>query len=180
MFFYDGLDIAKKTCVFTLLLTQAMVIQAQPAGATDPATGAQGQEAAADSGRSQPRSYYFPRWPEKRSAPRERVPPPPPGPYMSSALTGNSLDTPSFFEPKKPEVKFESSSAPVATFSPDTPWPSTSESPQRWEPENGYNYVKPQAIQQRYPVRSPYYNYGYPVMNWSGANPGAKPVGSYR
>jgi hypothetical protein len=170
---------AKNGYVFALLLTHSVVIQAQetdvPAAAAG--TGAQTQEmAVSDNG--QQRGYFFPRWPERHEARRERIPPPPPGPYMSSALTGNSIEEPSFAQQNRHEMKFESSSSQAETFSPDAPWPSNFDSPHRWEPEDGYRYVKPQSEQRPYSVRSPYYT--YPVRNWPAANPAPMPNAGYR
>ncbi len=165
MYFYHGFDHVKKVALFILLLTQSMLVQAQA-----PEIAAEGSSS------ERQRTYYLTRWPEQRKVPvtKERVPPPPPGPYMSSALSGSSVNGFSFAPANKPAVKFASPGSPMGAFSPDTPWRSNSKLPSRWEPENGYSYVKPPVKKQSYP-RLPYnmppnYNYGYraPVMNWPG------------
>ncbi len=169
MFIYHGFDNVKKVALLTVLLTQPMLVQAQA-----PEVAAEGSSS------EQQRTYYLPRWPEQRKVLKERVPPPPPGPYMSSALSGSSVDGLSFASANKPAVKFESPGSPMEAFSPDIPWHSNSKSPSRWKPENGYSYVKPPVQKQPYPTlpynMPPNYNYGYsaPVMNWPGtARPNA-------
>jgi len=178
MFIYSSFDRVKKACLFTLLLTQPMVIQAQPANTSSPAAEAQAQETTAASGGAPQRAYSFPRWPEKSKVQQKRVPPPPPGPYMSTALTGPSLDSPSFTRSVRPEMKLESSSVPIEKFSPDTAWPSSSNAstPGRWKPESGYNYVNPQVKKQPYHAQ-PNYGYGsrYPSMNWPGSSSSTMP-----
>lgn len=180
MFFKQKFYSAKNGFVFVFLLTHSVVIQAQEAEASAAAeTGAHTQEMAG-SNSGQQRGFFFPRWPERHEVRRERIPPPPPGPYMSSALTGDSIEEPSFSQRNRQEMKFESSSALTETFSPDAPWPSNFDSPHRWEPEEGYHYVKPQSEQRPYSVQAPYYNYSYPVRNWPAVNPPPMPNAGYR
>jgi len=104
--------------------------------------------------------YKYPRWPERRMVNREMIPPPPPGPYMSSALSdftvkGLSFARDSSFdrdadsdELNDSEYMFESSNAAIKRFNPDRPWPKNLQSkntrlPSRWMPDNGYRYVNP-------------------------------------
>jgi len=172
MFIYHGFDNAKKVALLTILLTQSMLVQAQ---APEPEVAAEGSSS------EQQRTYYLPRWPEQRKVLKERVPPPPPGPYMSSALSGSSVNGFFFTPANKPAVKFESPGSPKEAFSTDISWHSNSKSPSRWKPENGYSYVKPPVKKQSYPTlpynMPPYYNYGNraPVMNWPGSSSGPMP-----
>ena len=171
MFFYSGFDSFKKVGLLTLLLAQPMSVQAQEAS----------DVVAEGASSEQQRTFQFPGWPEPRKVVRkERIPPAPPGPYMSSALSGSSVNGPSFAPANKPAIKFGPPDLPMPAFNPDTPWPSNSTSPGRWKPEKGYNYVKPPVKRQPYAAMPynmpPNYNYGYraPVMNWPGtASPNA-------
>lgn len=103
--------------------------------------------------------FHFPNWPQRKKTNKEVIPPPPPGPYMSSALSDYSLRAPSFgrdhdkYERQSPVNRSDSVSAAMDTFSPDVPWPKNlrhakhkhkHKSPERWIPENGYQYVEPQ------------------------------------
>ena len=177
MFFNSGFNNVKRAGLFFFLLTQSMVVQAQasdgPEAAADP-TAASGSE-------EQQRRFSLPRWPERQQINREVIPPAPPGPYMSSALSGSSINGASFAADNKPAIKLEPSSLPMDAFDPDIPWPSNSQTPDRWVPENGYNYVKPAAKKQPYRAMPynmpPNYNYGYraPVMSWPGSSSQAMP-----
>jgi hypothetical protein len=124
----------------------------------------------------------YPEWPE-RPARREFIPPPPAGPYMSSALSEirvfpddmGGLQN-EFKEPLVPSPFFEA----------DMPWPETPDyaSPEPWVPESGeYRFVPEDVVRQlettiqdqrrqqlqRYmpyrgyppapPLRQPYYGY---------------------
>ncbi len=176
MFFNSGFDNVKRAGWLFFLLTQAMVVQAQASDAP---------EAAADStvatGSEEQQRFSFPRWPERHQVNREVIPPAPPGPYMSSALSGSSFKGDFFAADNKPAIKLEPSSLPMDAFGPDIPWPSNSQTPDRWEPESGYNYVKPVVNKQPYTAMPyympPNYNYGYraPVMSWPGSGSQAMP-----
>lgn len=159
MFEYSSSYKVKRVCLLILLMTQSMFVQVS---ASDVAV--------KDSNSDQQRTFQFPGWSERRvSVQKERVPPPPPGPYMSIALSGSSIDGASFSPDNKPAVKLGS---PIDAFSPDIPWPSNITSPERWKPGTGYNYVEPAAKSQPYrgmPYNMPpNYNYGdrAPIMNW--------------
>lgn len=177
MFFNSGFDKVKKAGLLFFLLTQAMVVPVQASDAPEAAAGS----TVASGSEEQQREFSFPRWPERQQVNREVIPPAPPGPYMSSALSGSSINGASFAADNKPAIKPESSSLPMEAFGPDIPWPSKSKTPDRWEPENGYNYVKPAVNTQPYTAMPynmpPNYNYGYraPVMNWPGPSSQAMP-----
>jgi len=116
-------------------------------------------------------AFHFPQWPQRRQAKEEVVPPPPPGPYMSAALNGGSVKAPSFGNNnrnKRRAMSFDSSNVTMDTFSPDIPWPTSMRPPSRWVPDNGYQYVQPQAMQntqQRVPDNQ-YRPRSGPPMNW--------------
>ena len=89
----------------------------------------------------------YPEWPE-RTFEREFVPPPPGGPYMSSAMSGIDVfpnDTGGLrHEYVEPQIE-----SPF--FSADMPWPDTPErdSPRPWYPESGeYHYVPEEVVRQ--------------------------------
>lgn len=122
-------------------------------------------------------TYNFPRWPEPRQVQREIIPPPPPGPYMSLALSNFSSIEPAFGNEAKEANDAADPSVVMDAFSPDRPWPKVLRPVKRWMPEDGYHYVNSQASKKSYPTAqnepSANYNYGYrpaPGMNWSGSN----------
>lgn len=90
--------------------------------------------------------------PQRQSTSKEMIPPPPPGPYMSSALSDFSVKAPSFGRAyNKPVYRHDSSFIPMDVFSPDIPWPNNlrgnkNRNVDRWMPENGYRYVQPQPM----------------------------------
>ena len=148
-------------------MTLSTNMQAQPLQAsTSGAEAAPANSAAANGSHN---AHYFPRWPERRHEKIERLPPPPPGPYMSSAYTldGSADSNSPFSRDQSPAKVSAQSSASKSTFSPDVPWPSNSHSPHRWKPEAGYHYVQPLVKNQSYPAIPSNYQYGYryPVMD---------------
>lgn len=177
MFFNRGIDNVKRTGLLFFLLTQFMVVQAQASDAPEAAA----DSTAASGSEEQQRGFSLPRWPERQQVNREVIPPAPPGPYMSTALSGSSINGASFADDSKPAIQLESPSLPMNAFGPDIPWPSNSQMPDRWEPESGYNYVKPAAKTQPYRAMPynmpPNYNYGYraPLMSWPGSSSQAMP-----
>ena len=183
MFFNSGFDNVKKAGLLFFLLTQSMVVQAQASDA--PEAAAESAVASGSSGEQQ-RKFSFPRWPERPQVNRERIPPAPPGPYMSSALSDFSVEGSAFVRAtSKPAIKTDSfDMPPMEAFSPDIPWPGNIESPQRWEPENGYQYVKPRVKNKSYPVvqnRMPG-RMRVPDMNWPSSrlpSMGNTPNGAY-
>ncbi|HEB82533.1 MAG TPA: hypothetical protein ENJ11_06695 [Gammaproteobacteria bacterium] len=164
-------EIAKKAGLLLMLQASAALVQTAGAveadsddgkvaietAATDSAAPADGQADQASSGQltagndqslpgAFPPARPFPQWPGREQFRREIVPPPPPGPYMSSALSDVSVKGPAFSANRKPPVQTQAS-APAAggmqKFSPDRPWPDDLRPTQRWKPENGYHYVAP-------------------------------------
>ena len=105
-----------------------------------------------------------PQRPGRMQMDKEIIPPPPPGPYMSLALSDAKRHN---FQrgADKPVTGFETSDAPIETFSPDVPWPGNTREPNPWMPEQGYRFVQPSAMQklnqmQPYAVpNTPYGNY---------------------
>ena len=123
----------------------------------------------------------YPEWPE-RTFRTEIIPPPPGGPYMSSAMSEINV-----FPHDTGGLRHELSEPQMESpfFSVDMPWPETPERdrPQPWMPESGeYHYVPEEIVRelessspvnmqqhpmyqrfQRYrpppPVRQPYYGY---------------------
>ncbi|MBE9563685.1 MAG: hypothetical protein IMF17_00470 [Proteobacteria bacterium] len=129
----------------------------------------------------------FPQWQQRQRVDKEIIPPPPPGPYMSSALSDYSVKGPSFGRNyNKPVYRHDPSFVPMDMFSPDIPWPNNlrgnkNSNANRWMPKNGYRYVQPQPIkqtaprgdkrQQRNMNTGPQYpgNYNMPNMNMNGS-----------
>jgi len=169
MYLWNGFDCFKKACFLTLLLTFSTSMQAQSSEASTSGSEAAPTNSATVNERQN--THYFPRWPERRHEKRERLPPPPPGPYMSSALAldGSAVSNSPFSRDQSLAKVPAKSSVSKSTFSPDTPWPSNSHSPHRWKPEAGYHYVQPQAENQPYPAVPSNYQYGYryPAMDRS-------------
>lgn len=167
-----------KASVFVLLLVQSMLSQAE---LTD--VGGLSPDAEFKSGglaQQQP----FPGWPERQQSATEMIPPPPPGPYVSSALSDFSVEgPPSGRDLSQPVIAVDASNIPMETFSPDRPWPeyqadnrNTGFVNQRM-PEGGYRYIKPplekRSYQRTMDKIPPNGNYGYrsaPGMNFPGMN----------
>lgn len=156
----------KKVILLIFLFMQSMVLQAE---AFD--TSATKTKVKIDSDtEGKQLEYNFPPWPERPQVNKERVPPPPPGPYMSLALTDFSVNQSSFGgDLKQSEIEPDSSNVPMEAFSPDIPWPEEAHQhhhnlgpTKRWLPENGYHYVKPQVKQKPYPAT--------PYSTWSSSN----------
>jgi hypothetical protein len=184
-------DSTRRVAVLTLLLMQSMIVHAEPGVAaaagssyaaaqiTEEAQAGENKGAAAVSA-SDRQPYVFPSWPERQEVRHERIPPPPPGPYMSSALSGASFSSPVFERDHSPAGSRSAMDpvaaplAPVKKFSPDTPWPSSNmgRTPHRWKPENGYQFVSPAKTMPSPAMPADYYGKRYPMMSWpgSGAN----------
>ncbi len=84
----------------------------------------------------------FPEWPAKKVQLKDIPPPPPLGPYMSSALNNGQIESPRFSNAapaRAPAVQ----DLPAANFSPDMPWPGDEQNTHRWMPESGYQFVPP-------------------------------------
>lgn len=102
-------------------------------------------------------------WPERMRMDREIIPPPPPGPYMSLALS-NAKHHSFKRDLDKPGSGFETADTPMETFSPDIPWPDNVREPNPWVPKDGYRFVQPSALQnlnQAQPYVMPNTPYGY-------------------
>jgi hypothetical protein len=101
----------------------------------------------------------FPPWPETQASPipEDDFVPPPPGPYMSNALSAVANG-------------FDGGSAPQLTpndsgfFKPDMPWPERrfAPNPERWMPKDGYHYAPPDAAVKSPLARHRAQPYGYP------------------
>ena len=90
---------------------------------------------------------------------KEIVPPPPPGPYRSTALSGFSVEKQSFAHHlNKPAARSDSVNVPMDTFSPDRAWP---------EQQAVYGY--PSAPVASFPARNNPGSTGMPFMR---VNPG--------
>ena len=84
----SGIEQVKKAALLFTLLALSMVVQAEPVDVTDSDSHAEKADSEIESKAANLRQgIKFPRWPEHRRANREMIPPPPPGPYMSSALS---------------------------------------------------------------------------------------------
>lgn len=107
-----------------------------PVLAQDVASG--GETKAEDDGQK----MNFPEWPPaaRESNAHSDYVPPPPGPYMSTALSAveSRFDT----SDNRRQRPVES-----ADFRPDMPWPARhhAPSPERWVPEGGYHFAPPDA-----------------------------------
>lgn len=172
----------KQTGLFAVLLMSSLSVCAESQEVTETPAGdlqrsdtqrqdAQSQDKQAATGMRQ--EFSFPDWPKRQQTARETVPPPPPGPYMSSALSDYSVKAPSFgrnpdnYEQQRSANRPRSSVVPMDMFSPDVPWPDNlrqakhkhkHQSPNRWMPENGYQYVNthkmaPRSNNQQPPVQ---------------------------
>lgn len=180
---------AQQLVMFCLLLTCATAASAESSGSVDQA------------GYDQT-IYKFPQWPDREQLVKERVPPPPPGPYMSTALSdftvkgavfkldiekyesGRELRPGSNHKAQQAESKSDlAGKQAMDVFSPDRPWPKSSGSgsaytPDRWLPENGYRFVSPEAYRQLQ-AETPYRRARMPVSgfppNMSGSVPRWQP-----
>jgi hypothetical protein len=163
------------TILLSLTLGSAMLLNVHAEEATKPAT-------------DQKSGMHYPTWPEHAIPGSEAgdFVPPPPGPYMSTALTGiengfgddESSDNPHAFEPSP-------------YFKPDMPWPRHNHlaQPERWLPEGGYQYAPPEStsstplvkhLRPDYPMAPPGYGGWGPNMppQYPGQY-GPAPTGSY-
>lgn len=180
-----------QACLFSVLMICSMVLQAaSPENAVANEGIAEGNADASSGTQAQQQVYKFPRWPQRQQKTRQRIPPPPPGPYMSTALSDHSVTGPSFgrdvnrSEANNPAFNFDPSGMPMSAFSPDRPWPDNlrsneTSSPNRWMPEKGYQYVKPAVKQRHRAAKNAYYRRYHPGSmpgrssgpNMSGSDP---------
>jgi len=96
----------------------------------------------------------YPEWPE-RPVRRKLIPPPPGGPYMSSALS--EVDAfPADTGGLRDEFREQQMQSPF--FEPDMPWPDIPERgrPDAWIPESGeYRFVPEEVVRElEFPARS--------------------------
>ena len=133
-------------------------------------------------------NHQFPHWPHHMQGAKSIIPPPPPGPYKSSALNDYAVSTPVYRSAKQPPrrqaVRRDSASMPMDMFSPDIPWP-TNLRPEQQMPEHrvsgtGQHYARPQVSRpqamSKQPGRSaakPQYGHNY------GRQQGAYPNAPY-
>ena len=195
MFFYSRFAEFKKACIkkaglkrvsinkialFVFLLTPPMVLQAELAESSALKVAPQGDDRQA--GDKQELPFMFPQWPERKQVNREMIPLPPPGPYMSSALSDFSIKGQPFdrgYDKNQLNTSVDDSNVstkPVEKFSPDRPWPKNLQPAKRWIPETGYHFVKPDINKHVYSKNAPAqwynYNYGYaPGPNRTGNAP---------
>ncbi len=107
------------------------------------------------SARSNNMPMKFPPWPPRQSFNHNMLPPPPPGPYMSTALSNTPTKVPVSNRPvylppvmHSPPVMNEGAE-PMAMFSPDRPWPG--DRVRQWKPENGGYHYAGSAFPPQYP-----------------------------
>ena len=123
----------------------------------------------------------YPEWPE-RPFPAEIVPPPPAGPYMSSAMMEINV-FPDDTGGLRHEIREEQMRSPF--FSADMPWPETPEKdrPQPWLPESGeYNYVPEEVVRQLEspaPFMRPQYQGPQPYQRFPPPPPVRRPYYGY-
>ncbi len=123
----------------------------------------------------------YPEWPE-RTFRNEFVPPPPGGPYMSSAMSGINVfpDDTGGLRHEFAEPQMES-----PFFSADMPWPETPERdrPQAWYPESGeYRYVPEEVVRQLEspaPIQVPEFPRYQPVPRFQPPPPPRPPYYGY-
>ena len=204
MFYCAGIKQVAITVMFFTLLMFTALLQAESSAIADTRDSAAARaDAGLNSTADKQQDYKFPDWPKRKQSNRQMVPPPPPGPYMSSALSDFSVKGPSFgrdsdsYQVNKPATESDPSSMPMEIFSPDRPWIDDSYrkhkynhdcppacSPQRWMPENGYQYA-PLVKKKPYPVvpnRMPGQLNRHGMTNWPASrlpSMGGAPVGQY-
>ena len=87
----------------------------------------------------------YPEWPE-RFLREEIVPPPPGGPYMSTALSGADA-FPDYTGGIRNEPRERQMPSPF--FQDDMPWPEVKDMPERWMPESGeYTFVPDEIVKR--------------------------------
>lgn len=146
-----------RTSVFFVLLAQSMLLQAESAGEGNVVSRAGGPSSDV-SLQNRYQQQGFPGWPESRDSAKEMVPPPPPGPYRSTALSDYSVQGRTVSRNlTKPVTNVNPSNIPMETFSPDRPWPEYQERygndryAKQWMPETGVRYTKPPIEIRAYP-----------------------------
>ncbi len=151
MYFNDGSKSLRNLCLPVVLLLLPALLQAESVKATDANTANTGQQPGSEAGRS------YPQRTQRHQVKKEIIPPPPPGPYMSSALSDYSVKGPSFGHNfNKPVYRHDPSFVPMDMFSPDIPWPNNlrGNNTNRWMPESGYRYAPSQPMTHMAPPRA--------------------------
>ena len=123
----------------------------------------------------------YPAWPE-RSFQSEIIPPPPGGPYMSSAMTGITT-----FPENTGGLRHEAvePAEPSPFFSEDMPWPETAEHdrPLPWVPDSGeYRYVPEDIVRElesTSPIRRPQHPMYQPFPRYPPPPPMRPPYFGY-
>ena len=91
----------------------------------------------------------FPQWPERAQEDRNIIPPPPPGPYTSSALNDYAVQRPAFKNRSNPTsrsgIGYSGPNVPIETFSPDIPWPDEVQPP-RGGAQQSINNARPPVM----------------------------------
>jgi len=188
MFTNMNIDSVKATFLLMALFIPSTMLHAEEAVLTSSSVATATEQASKP---VQQTTYVFPGWPERPQAQREIIPPPPPGPYMSLALSNFANISPAFDKQRSKKNDETDASVVMDAFSPDRPWPKILRPVKRWMPEDGYRYVDSQVSQQAYSAAqnrpSANYNYGYrrapyynppgymPAYNYPGAQSGYRP-----
>jgi hypothetical protein len=121
-------------------------------------------------------------WPQSHQIDKSQtnnkiIPPPPPGPYRSTALSDYSVSVPSFDYGAGKYQQYNPASVPMGTFSPDVPWPKNLRPSQYPGPYSGqYNNGSDHWLPENNNYR--HYNFGNrydprmnaPYMNGAGMN----------
>ena len=132
--------------IMVSLLIQPGNVSAAPENGSLPDTfPGPGRSASSPADRRLPPAY--PEWPE-RPARREFIPPPPAGPYMSSALSDISVFP---ADMGGLQNEFKEPLVPSPFFEADMPWPETPDyaPPEPWVPESGeYRFVPEEVVRQ--------------------------------
>jgi hypothetical protein len=118
--------------------------------------------------------HLIPEWRENVAIRNDIVPPPPPGPYMSTALT----PMPGVYEPEsgiEQNVGTEMANSPF--FMPDMHWPDENrQPPRRWMPVQGeYQYVPEEVLEQQRQLDTGYTR-SYPPIQQPRRAATARPV----
>lgn len=115
------------------------------------------------------RNTSFSHWPHHVQTSRSIIPPPPPGPYQSTALKDYSVNVPSSYRSSRPPAAM-----PMDMFSPDIPWPKNLR-PERRMPEHYVSKQNQHYMQQGSMAQPPYSQYNYPSRQ--NVSPGGRVPG---
>ncbi len=134
-------------------------------------------------------NHQFPHWPHYMQGSKSIIPPPPPGPYKSSALNDYAVSAPVYRSvkpaPRRQPVARDAASMPMDMFSPDIPWPDNLR-PEQQMPEHhmsgtGQPYARPRGSRPQAMLKPPgrpavkpqygHNQYGYNYGRQQGAYP---------